>query len=47
MSLVYEAEAAGVEMSLLLDLLLRRGGRNVLNVNSVAHVCGCVCDYVL
>ena len=33
-----------VEMSLLLDLLLRGGGRDVLDVNSVGHDYGCVCD---
>ena len=44
--LVAEAAADEVQMSLLLDLLLGGGGRDVLNVNSVAHVCGCVCDYV-
>lgn len=46
MKLVAEPAADEVETSLLLDLLLRGGGRDVLNVNSVAHVCGCECEYV-
>ena len=46
MELVAKAAADEVQVSLLLDLLLRGGGRDVLNVNSVAHVCGCVCEYV-